>query len=198
MRPNRLLLSLLPIPFLMAGCATMDADQCRQADWRAVGLRDGQNGEPPAMMERRAKDCADNQVKLDVARYQEGRNQGLPQFCRVDQAARFGLEGKPYHGVCPPAIDAEFKRRHAVGWEVNQARAAMRDLDTRQQSPKRACPKPKPTTTGAVPARTCASSMATSAAPATGSATRSGISTGCARRLADRLLVIAGLTRNPS
>lgn len=135
MRPIRLPLTLLLLlPLLLAGCATMDADQCRQADWRAVGLRDGQNGEPLALMERRAKDCADNQVRLDTARYQEGRNQGLPQFCRVELAARFGLEGKPYHGVCPPAIDPEFKRRHAVGWEVNQARAAMRDLDTRQQS----------------------------------------------------------------
>lgn len=126
-------LPALVLAALAAGCATMDADQCRRADWRAVGARDGQNGEPLSMLDRRSKDCAEAQVRVDLPLYHQGRNQGLLTFCRLDMAARWGLEGKPYHGVCDAAIDSEFRRRHAVGWEVSQARAALRDLDTRQQ-----------------------------------------------------------------
>ena len=128
-------LASLSLPaVLVAGCATMNADQCRNADWRAVGLRDGQNGEPLSLLDRRSKDCAENKVAVNAPAYLEGRNLGLPQFCRLDQAGRFGVEGKPYHGVCAPGIDAEFRRRHALGWEVFQARTAMNDLDSRYRS----------------------------------------------------------------
>jgi hypothetical protein len=133
MPTSRLLFPAL-LATLLAGCATMDADQCRKADWRAVGLRDGQNGEPLALLDRRAKDCADNQVAVNRPLYLEGRNLGLPQYCRVDQAARYGVEGKPYHGVCAPGIDGEFRRRHALGWEVHQARSALNNLDGQQRT----------------------------------------------------------------
>lgn len=114
---------------VLAGCATMDADDCRKADWRAIGLQDGQAGEPPGMLDRRREDCAKAGFATDTARYAEGRAIGLQQYCRLEQAARLGLEGKPYQGVCPPGIDAEFRRLHAVGWEVHQARENLRSVE---------------------------------------------------------------------
>ncbi len=128
-----LLIPLMAAPLLLAGCAAMNADECRQADWRFLGLRDGQKGEPLAMLDNRVQACAEHKVSVNTQQYFEGRNQGLAEYCRLDQAARYGLEGKAYHGVCSPGIDGEFRRRHALGWEVNQARTALNNLVSRQR-----------------------------------------------------------------
>lgn len=111
----------------------MSPNECRSADWRGVGLRDGLAGEPLSMLDRRTKDCAEAGVAVNTPLYLDGRNQGLPQYCQLDNAARLGLDGKTYNGVCAPGIDGEFRRRHAVGYEVNQSRNALRDLDRRRR-----------------------------------------------------------------
>jgi hypothetical protein len=129
------LLLILPLVALglLAGCATMTPQECKGADWRAIGLRDGQAGETMDMMDRRNKDCAEAGVAVNTPIYVEGRNQGLAQYCQLGKAAQLGLDGHSYHGVCSPAIDNEFRRRHAVGWELNQARTALRNVDSRQR-----------------------------------------------------------------
>ena len=66
--------------------------------------------------------------------YLQGRNQGLPEYCRLDNAARLGLQGKTYHGVCAAGIDGEFRRRHALGQEVYRARADLRSMDQRRRT----------------------------------------------------------------
>lgn len=120
--------------FLLQGCSTMSPNECRSANWRDVGLRDGVGGEPLSLMERRAKACAEAGVQLDTPAYLDGRNQGLPQYCRLDNAARVGLAGKTYHGVCAGGIDAEFRRRHRLGLDVYRARADLRSLEQRRRT----------------------------------------------------------------
>ena len=99
---------------MLQACATMSASECRTASWRDVGLRDGLAGEPLGLLDRRTRACAEAGVAVNVPLYLEGRNQGLPDYCRLDNAARQGLAGKTYHGVCAPGIDAEFRRAVAM------------------------------------------------------------------------------------
>ena len=87
---------------MLQACATMSASECRTASWRDVGLRDGLAGEPLGLLDRRTRACAEAGVAVNVPLYLEGRNQGLPDYCRLDNAARQGLAGKTYHGVCAP------------------------------------------------------------------------------------------------
>jgi hypothetical protein len=67
------------LPFLLflllAGCAGLDQEACRSADWYDVGHRDGLFG-----MQRQdgiyAGQCERHGVKIDVARYGEGWTEG--------------------------------------------------------------------------------------------------------------------------
>ena len=89
---------------LLQACSTMSANECRQANWHDVGLRDSMVGAPLTQLDRRTKDCADVGVTVQVPLYLGGRNEGLPSYCRLDNAVRLGLEGKTYHGVCAAGI----------------------------------------------------------------------------------------------
>jgi hypothetical protein len=117
---------------LLAGCGTMSPKECQNADWRAIGLGDGLKGETLSILERRTASCADAGFKVPAPLYVEGRDEGLAQYCQLGNAARLGLSGSGYQGVCPAGIDGEFRRRHALGWELNQARSALRTADARQ------------------------------------------------------------------
>jgi hypothetical protein len=117
----------------LQACTTMSPKECRNANWRDVGLRDGLAGEPLTVLDARSKDCAETNVVVNVPLYLEGRNRGLPDYCRLDNAARIGLSGKAYHGVCAPGIDAEYRRRHAVGLDVYRARADLRGTESRRR-----------------------------------------------------------------
>ena len=119
---------------MLRACATMSASECRTASWRDVGLRDGLAGEPLGLLDRRTRACAEAGVAVNVPLYLEGRNQGLPDYCRLDNAARQGLAGKTYHGVCAPGIDAEFRRRHQLGLDVYRARTELYSQDQRRRA----------------------------------------------------------------
>ncbi|WP_298934108.1 DUF2799 domain-containing protein [uncultured Ramlibacter sp.] len=139
-RPFLLSLSFFRIAFAslllaaLGGCASMTPAECKNANWQDVGLRDGLAGEPLTALDARTKSCAEAGVQANAQAYLHGRNQGLQSYCRLDHAARLGLDGKSYHGVCAAGIDAEFRHRYGVGREVYRARSELRSLDSRRNS----------------------------------------------------------------
>ena len=97
----------------------------------------------------------------DEKRYLQGRQEGLAEYCRPDNALQEGLAGRPYADVC----DAAFKRIYQAAYAVaslkrrisnnldevsrketelrdqktsdskrNQLRSEMRELDRRRES----------------------------------------------------------------
>lgn len=132
MKPFRLPLTLLTL--LLGGCAVMTPEECLRADWYVIGVQDGQQGEPLARLDQRAEACTEARVTPDTNRYLAGRAQGLVGYCQIERAARLGLSGQPYRGVCPVGVDAEFRRRHTVGWDLYQARKAVDGLDSRRRN----------------------------------------------------------------
>lgn len=119
---------------VLSACAPMTPQECKTANWFDVGMRDGREGEPLSMLDDRTKACAEAGVQANAQQYLAGRNQGLPEYCRLDNAARVGLAGRTYHGVCAPGIDAEFRRRYNAGYEVNQSRSEVNNLENRRRS----------------------------------------------------------------
>lgn len=133
MKVLRLLIALAVCAWL-AGCTTMSADECRVANWGDVGLRDGLEGKALSVLNDRVKDCSEAKVAVDTPRYLQGRDQGLLQFCRIENAVPLGLNGKSYNGVCPPGIDPEFRRRYQAGRDVFSARTDLRSLESRRSA----------------------------------------------------------------
>lgn len=125
----RLLTALLPL--LLSACTTMSADECRVANWRDVGYLDGKQGQSLTLLNRRMEACAKAQVTLDAPLYHQGREQGLQQFCRIDNAAPHGLSGRYYQGVCPAEIDGEFRVRFDAGRAVYDARKEVEYINSR-------------------------------------------------------------------
>lgn len=103
----------------------MSPQECRLADWRELGMTDGLAGKTLTFFNERRQACAEAGVTPDTRPYLEGREQGLKSYCQLDNAARVGMRGETYEGVCPPAVDVEFRRRHQIGFDISQFRAAM-------------------------------------------------------------------------
>lgn len=141
MPPHRRRFSRTLLPLLLcaqlAGCALMDVEECQSADWHALGVRDGAEGRPDAYLQQRVDACAEAGVAADTRRYAQGRDEGLQQYCRLENAFLAGSHGGTYAGVCPPAVDAEFRRRFAAGRAVHDAKKEVKRLQDRIEGKER-------------------------------------------------------------
>lgn len=124
-RTLRMPCALLAMSLLMAGCATLDADECKAADWRSIGRSDGERGHTTARLDEHRKACAEHGITPNADRYWLGRSEGLQHYCQLDNALRIGRAGQGYQGVCPPQVDPTFRRWHAAAYEVARLRSAM-------------------------------------------------------------------------
>jgi len=60
---------------VLSGCAGLDAEACRQADWYDLGFRDAIFGIQPQDAVY-ASQCQPSGAKVDVARYAQGWREG--------------------------------------------------------------------------------------------------------------------------
>ena len=110
--------SSLALLAALAGCASMDKDECRTADWRAVGLEDGAKGMPLERLGDHRKACAKHNVTPDTDRYIAGRTDGLATYCTADNGYRVGRTGGTYRGVCPQTTFPDFVAAYNRGREL--------------------------------------------------------------------------------
>jgi hypothetical protein len=102
----------------LTGCASMSKDECLAVDWRTVGYEDGVQGYPGDHIAQHRKACAKYGVRADLALYQEGRSQGLVEFCQPINGYNLGVRGGAYRGVCPAQLEPTFKRAYDAGREL--------------------------------------------------------------------------------
>ncbi len=111
---------------LVAGCASMGEDECRVADWRAIGYEDGVSGKAASHLGERREACAEYGVTPNFAAYQQGREEGLREFCTPASGYRLGRNGQPFSAVCPSELQADFHDAYKSGREIYQAAAVVR------------------------------------------------------------------------
>jgi hypothetical protein len=66
---------------LLAGCASLDAESCRSADWYRVGFRDAMYGLQRQDYSYEAR-CAAHGTTVDEPRYAQGWREGKYEFDR--------------------------------------------------------------------------------------------------------------------
>lgn len=129
----------------LGGCASMNESECRAVDWRMIGYEDGVAGHAGDRVAVHRKACAKHGVVPDFERYQQGRQEGLREYCRPANGFRVGARGAQYQGVCPADLEAEFAAAHRDGARLHllesrlaQADSALharrRELDTLEDS----------------------------------------------------------------
>ena len=121
----------------LAGCATLNQEECRRGDWYALGVSDGRGGQTTDRLDEHQKACADYGIFIAPDPYFAGREQGLREYCQFDNAFRIGLQGEPYRHVCPPSIDGLFTHYHAAALAVYEDRAELDRLDSNLNSKER-------------------------------------------------------------
>jgi hypothetical protein len=129
---------------VLGGCASMSKDECLTVDWRTVGYEDGVAGYPGDRIAQHRKDCAKYGVSTNLELYQQGRDQGLQEYCQPANGYRIGVGGGGYAGVCPanlePAFLGAFNSGHQlfalearVSNTVNLINAKRQELDRVQR-----------------------------------------------------------------
>ena len=91
-----LLPALLLLTAILAGCASLDRDECRNADWYAIGLEDGARGRALERLGDHRRACAKHNVAPNSERYLAGRNDGLKTFCTYERGYSESSAGRGY------------------------------------------------------------------------------------------------------
>ena len=140
--PSARLLLVLGCVFL-AGCATLDEDECRTADWAQIGHADGRAGHSRARLEAHREACAKLGIRPDAERYFAARERGLERYCTPENGWRVGRSGDSYEDVCPPELERAFLARYRAGREIHEARQRVDRLENERAELERRLDKAK-------------------------------------------------------
>lgn len=110
----------------LGGCASIPAERCAHIDWWQQGLSDGRQGFGPSRLERHREACAAVGVRPDAAAWEQGRMNGVPEYCRLPNAITQGLARHAYEQVCP---DVRFEQAYAAARRYADARYQVGYLD---------------------------------------------------------------------
>ena len=116
------------VMLVLAGCATLNEDECLHADWVEIGYQDGAKGYPD-QLSHHAKACSKHGVAADADRYRSGHLQGLTDYCVPATGYQLGVDQEEYKGQCPQAQQAEFVAEYVYG-----LRGAMDSLQIEQDA----------------------------------------------------------------
>lgn len=114
----------------LGGCASMSADECATSDWSAIGFEDGSRGYASDRFGDHRKACAKHGITADFKAYQQGRTEGLVEFCQPGRAYNFGAAGGQYNGVCAVELEPEFLDAYRAGQQLYSLRANVNSANS--------------------------------------------------------------------
>ena len=125
---SRYLPLLIIIAVSLQGCSTLSRDECQTMDWYTIGYQDGLQGRVSRPVADHHKACAKRDAAVQIARYSQGRDDGLKQFCSPDNGFRLGSKGANYNGVCLAGAEQEFLPAYEQGKENYDTEMQIRRL----------------------------------------------------------------------
>lgn len=104
----------------LVGCshATLDRDDCLRGDWYGLGVQDGSVGKTTGELNLHQEACIQYGVIPDRKQYLAGREKGLADYCKIENAVTTGLNGYLYQGVCPKEIDEAFRKQNLAAYNL--------------------------------------------------------------------------------
>lgn len=131
---------------LLSGCATLSKQQCLTGNWQSIGFEDGAAGRSSDFFDNHNQACSNLGVVANYSLWEQGRQQGLKQYCSETNAYQTGRNGSRMASVCPTPITAKLQQINAEGrhyYSLNkQLQIEQRRLDLyRQQYDKFAAGK---------------------------------------------------------
>ena len=108
---------------LASGCASMSDEECLATDWSAVGYEDGARGYTAERFSRHRQACAKHGITADFGAYQQGRADGLVEYCQPGRGYDVGVSGGRYYGVCSVELEQDFLDAYNAGYHLYTLRA---------------------------------------------------------------------------
>ena len=108
----------------------MNADECANSDWSAVGYEDGSRGYASDRFGDHRKACAKHGISADFSAYQEGRTDGLVEFCQPTRGYNLGAGGGQYNGVCAADLEPDFLDAYRVGQQLYTLRSNVNNANS--------------------------------------------------------------------
>ncbi|MFB2539141.1 MULTISPECIES: DUF2799 domain-containing protein [unclassified Acinetobacter] len=111
-------LTLLCAAVVLGGCATLSKQECKTADWQAIGYNDGTLGRDMGYITEHNKSCGKIQVTPDKTQWEIGRQKGLQRYCTTQIAYALGTNNRSVNNVCPSEMNAELQQHNQRGKQV--------------------------------------------------------------------------------
>lgn len=118
----------------MGGCASMSSEECANSDWTAIGYEDGSRGYTSERFAGHRKACAKHGHTADFQAYQQGRGQGLVEFCQPGRGFNLGANGGQYYGVCAAEHEPGFLDAFRAGQRLHTLRAYVNSANSQLYS----------------------------------------------------------------
>ena len=117
----------LGLAFLVAGCASLDKEECVNADWYAIGIEDGARGRAVERLGDHRRACAKHNVAPSADRYMAGRTEGLKSFCTYERGFSEGRAGRAHVAGCTAA--SSFPAAYQRGRDLHALERQHADLE---------------------------------------------------------------------
>lgn len=115
---------------ILASCATLSKAECTAGDWRAIGIGDGNRGYPASYVDNHISACTKHGVVLDRGLYENGRQEGLRSYCRLERAESDGRAGRTNYNSCQGELGVSFNRVHGAARALYDLNARITSLDS--------------------------------------------------------------------
>lgn len=106
-------------------------------DWSAVGFEDGARGYTTERFSKHRTACAKHGVTADFSAYQNGREQGLVEYCQPGRGYDVGVNGGRYYGVCSVDHEADFLDAYNAGYHLYTLRSNVNRANSNINSKER-------------------------------------------------------------
>ena len=120
-----LMLPGLVIVLGMAGCSTLNREDCLSADWQLIGFNDGVEGRDAGRLEQHRDACSDYGVVPQIEPYLQGYNRGVRRYCTAINGYNEARAGKALNPVCSGELQWPFVRGFELGAQAHQQAARL-------------------------------------------------------------------------
>ncbi|WP_158584133.1 DUF2799 domain-containing protein [Salinibius halmophilus] len=114
------LLFCFVVSITLAGCAAMNENECRTANWYNIGLEDGSQGREMSNLSSYRQACAEYGITANATEYSQGYNEGVVNFCTPQKGYNLGRNGGSYTGICPSPLEKPFVNAYQQGQKIYQ------------------------------------------------------------------------------
>lgn len=121
---------------VVTACISLSPEQCRVADWKALGEKDGIQGREQQLA-KHLKSCAPIGITPNTLLYRQGYQAGLALYCQPQHILDQALDGNGRIDNCPINKQSLLLPYYRVGRQVYEAKSNLSRLYREQDQLQR-------------------------------------------------------------